>query len=222
MPVRALAPSLGTCLITLCLLLGCGTKPAARFDAVVSVESDPGSPVAGALLSRDGQALGATDANGLKSLELTGAPGERVTLRVACPSGYRSPDQPVTLVLRTLLEGRKPVYRTRCPPLLRSLVVAVRAQNAAHLPVRYLGREIARTDASGACHALLKLAAGESATLTLDTSAPEHARLLPRNPALKLVVPDRDELLVFDQSFTLEPEKARPRARREPTGPTRI
>jgi hypothetical protein len=206
----------------LLLSASCMAKPAALFDLQLRVESDPGRAVAQASLVRDGEVLTQTDARGQATLHLRGSPGEVVALQVTCPSGYRSPDKAVSVVLRPLLEGRMPQYRASCQPLLRHVVVAVRAQNGPDLPLRYLGKEIARTDRTGAGHALLELAPGETATLTLDTSGPAHARLMPQNPELKLTIQERDELVVFDQSFTLAAEKRKHKRARESLGPTRI
>jgi hypothetical protein len=204
------------------LLLGCAVAKAPHFELAVRVESDPGQPLAGATIVRDGRALAQTDARGVAELRLAGAPGEVVSLAVSCPEGHRAPDKPLSIALKPLAEhGRRPEYRAACLPLLRSVVVAVRAQNGPNLPVKYLGKEIARTDAAGACHALLKVPPGETVTLTLDTSAAEHAKLTPRSPELRLTVPERDELIVFDQSFTRELEK-RVRQRKKQVGPTRI
>lgn len=204
------------------LSAGCAPKPPTRFEVIVRVESEPGQGLAGAELSLDGRALATTDAQGSVQLQLSGAAGDVHNVHVACPAGFRAPDRALPVVLRPLLGARKPEYRARCRPLLQSVVIAVRAQPGAHLPLRFLGREIARTDDNGVCHALLKLPAGETATFSLDTSAPEHARLLPKNPELKLSVPERDELVIFDQNFKREPERKRPRPKPEPVGPTRI
>jgi hypothetical protein len=208
---------------TFALITHCTAKQPARFDVVLRVESDPGQALAAAKISRDGVPLSETDAQGTTRLSLTGAAGEVVALSVTCPSGYDSPEKPLLVVLKPIVEqGRVPEYRTVCPPLLRSLVVAVRAQNGPNLPVRYLGKEIARTDAAGTCHALLKVTPGETVTLTLDTSAAEHAKLMPHSPELKLTVPERDEVVVFDQKFTREQEKKPTRRAKKPHGPTRI
>lgn len=209
-------------LCTFVLIWSCKPKQPTRFEVVVKVEGHPGNAMAAAELSLDGRALAKTDTQGSATLRLFGTPGEIQNVRVSCPSGYRSPERPLPIVLRPLLDKRKPEYRARCRPLLQNIVVAVRAQKAGNLPLRYLGREVARTDEAGTCHALLKLPAGETATLTLDTSAPEHARLLPRNPELKITVPERDELVIFDQTFTRDERKARPRPKKEPVGPIRI
>jgi hypothetical protein len=207
----------------LLIAAGCTAVKAPHFELTVRVESDPGQPLAGAAIVRDGRTLAQTDAQGLAQLQLAGAPGERVPLQVSCPHGYRSPDKPLSIALKPLVEhGRRPQYRAVCLPLLRSVVVAVRAQNGPNLPVKYLGKEIARTDPAGACHALLKVAPGETVTLTLDTSSAEHARLMPQSPELRLTVPERDELIVFEQTFKREPEKRAPRKKQERAGPIKI
>jgi hypothetical protein len=100
----------------------------------------------------------------------------------------------------------------------------VRARGGADLPVKHLGREIARTDAEGVAHALLKVAPTEQVTLVLDTSDPAHERLRPKNPEYTLVMRARDEVAVFDQTFTLQPlprAKAKPR-HSIPVGPQKI
>jgi hypothetical protein len=87
------------------------------------------------------------------------------------------------------------------------------------LPVTYRGREIARTDASGAAHVLLKSAPKEPVTLVLDTSG--ETQLRPKNPELNLEMPFEDKLVVFDQSFTrdapLVKRAAKPRGSLGPT-----
>ena len=65
-------------------------------------------------------------------------------------------------MLRRLAEPSKvPAYQATCPPTTRAIVVAVAAENGAGLPVLYLGREVARTDASGAASVLLHAVPGE-------------------------------------------------------------
>jgi hypothetical protein len=45
---------------------------------------------------------------------------------------------------------------------------------------------------------------------------------MPQNPELKVTVPERDEIVVFDQAFTRPPPKRKPHKKREPKGPQRI
>jgi hypothetical protein len=204
-------------------LTACTEQAQPVFSLQVRVESDPGTPLPGAVLSRAGKQVGQSDAQGLIPLHLSGALGESLTLDVSCPSGFRAPGKPLTVSLRSLIDDKhRPEYRVTCAPELRNLVVTVRAPLAVGVPLRYLGKEVARTDQDGTAHALLRLPPGESVDLLLDTSAPEHEGLRPQNPELKLVVPERDDVVLFEQQFRLE-QKAEPKARRaRPKGPTRI
>jgi hypothetical protein len=217
---------LGALAAALPLLCACGTpaeQPA--FELTVRVESDPGTPVPHAVLTHSGHALGKSDAEGLVSFRLTGALGEAASLDVTCPTGFRAPEKPLAVTLRALVDSRrKPEYRVRCAPELRKLVVAVRAPLAVGVPVTYLGRVLARTDQDGAAHAMLELPPGESVDLVLDTSGPEHRALRPQNPELKLVVPERDDVVTFEQQFRIEqkPKATRRVLRPQPAGPIRL
>ena len=202
----------------------CTASASPKYEFLVRVESDKDVPLAGAQLSRHGQALGTSDKKGVIALSIAGLAGETVELETTCPPGHRAPDQPLAVTLRSLAEeGRRPEYRVSCAPLVRSLVVAIRAENGPNLPVKYLGKEIARTDQAGAAHALLRVSPGETVTLTLDTSGEAGARLSPKNPELKLTAQERDDVVLFDQTFTREVE-SKPRARRaaKGTGPIKL
>jgi hypothetical protein len=209
------------------VVLAC-TAASARpsYHIIVRVESDPGVPLSAAGLRADGRPLASSDEHGTITTDLLGQAGDTITLTVACPAGYRTPGEPLMVLLSPDFElARRREFRVRCPPLTRKLVVAVRATNGPNLPVRYLGHEIARTDATGAAHALLSAVPGDALTLTLDTSAPENAQMMPQHPELTVNVPERDELVVFDQSFTRSQAKAKPRQRppsEEPDGRVHI
>jgi hypothetical protein len=210
--------------------LGCGAGSSSgesgpRFQIDVRVESDPGKPLAAVKVLQGETALGSTADNGTVRITLGGHNGDVLTLRVACPADYASPDKPLSVTLRPLVGASVPLYRAQCQPLLRSLVVAVRAKGGAGLPVKHLGREVARTDAEGTAHVLLQVPPAEQITLVLDTSEPSHERLRPQSPEFTLVMPARDEVAVFDQTFSeLAPPrpKARPRGPAQPVGPIKI
>lgn len=188
-------------------------------QVLVRVESEPGQPLAGATLSRGVDVLGKSASSGEIALGLRGDAGEVVELLATCPSGFRTPEKPLAIALRPLAQSaRKPEYKVSCPPLMRSLVIAVRAPNANNVPLRYLGKEIARTDGSGTAHALLNVSPGEMITVTLDTTGEEHAALMPQQPELKLSMPEHDEVALFDQAFTrVESARKKHVARRGPT-----
>jgi len=208
-------------LALLALTWGCTEPPPPSYQAGIRVESDPGQPLSGAHVSISGTPLGSSDERGSLLVSLTGSPGDVVALDVTCPDGHRAPEQPLSVALRQVAQdGRRPEFRVRCQPLTRTLMVAVRAPNTQNMPLRYLGREIARTDATGTAHALLRVAPGETVTVSLDTSS--HEILLPQNPQRTLTMPERDEVVLFDQVFN-KPKKHQRRSKTEvPSGPIRI
>jgi len=103
-------------------------------------------------------------------------------------------------------------------------VVAVRAEGGANVPVLYLGREIARTDGSGAAHVAFRVASTDAVTLTLDTT--EQPKLRPQHPSMSFHGAERDQLTAFAQKFEAEAAKPKPRvaphAAPEPMGPVRL
>ncbi|HEX3772087.1 MAG TPA: hypothetical protein VHV30_14525, partial [Polyangiaceae bacterium] len=151
---------------------------------------------------------GHTDAKGSLALAIRGSEGERVLLAVTCPDGFQSPAQPTEVVLHRLSDpGPKAEYDLQCPPVTRSVVIVVRADNGPRLPVLYLGKEIARTDESGAAHALVTVPASEDVEITLSTSEPASERLRPQNPSMKFTATAGDDIKLFSVKFALEPEK---------------
>lgn len=200
------------------LLLGCAERPTPLFMVGVRVESDPGVGLPGATLGMRGRQLGVTDAEGLTVATLAGVSGETIELNIACPTDYRQPTGALLVRLRpSKTASDRPEYRVACPPVQRKLVLAIKTDGSTDLPVRVLGEQIARTDRNGAAHALLSVAPGDVVVVKLDTSA--QTTLMPSNPELRVVMPERDELVLFQQTFTKpKPKRApRPKAPEEPT-----
>jgi hypothetical protein len=216
---------LGACALAIsCTAAPSDSSAAQKFAFDVAVESDPGKPLKRVQILRGATELGRTADDGTARVTLEGRSGDVIMVQVVCPDGYAARDKSLSVTLRSFVGTSVPQYRAQCEPLLRSLVVAVRAKGGADLPVMYLGREIARTDAEGVAHALLKVAPTEQVTLVLDTSDPAHERLRPKSPEYTLVMRARDEVAVFDQTFTLQPvprAKAKPR-QSVPVGPQKI
>lgn len=166
----------------------------------VRVTSDPGRPVIDAALLFDGKKVAMTGADGVGVIKLVGKDGETFRVSVSCPEGFESPAQPVQVMLKRLTDTTKtPEYAVSCPPKTRSVVVAVRAEGGANLPVMYLGREVARTDGSGSAHVMLKLEPGEQFALTLATGDDKLVR--PQSPVASFAVGNRDDVVLFDQKF---------------------
>jgi hypothetical protein len=114
-----------------------------------------------------------------------------------------SPSKPTSVRLTRFADKSKvPEYTVACPPMLRRVVVAVKAENGPNLPVVYLNKVITRTDVSGAAHFALEVAPNTQFQVTLDTA--ENSRLKPISPSKPFTVPSHDDILVFDQKFDLE------------------
>lgn len=188
--------------------------PPPPLEVVVRINGDPGQPLKGAALLFNGQKVSQSGDDGVARLKLTGKDGESFDVTVTCPEGFQSPAKPIQVVLKRLADDKKPEYDVACPPTSRTVVVAVRAEGGANLPVMYLGREVARTDGAGAAHVLLKLKPDEPFDLVLATQ--ENTSLRPQNPFASFVVKDHDEVFVFDQRFELEKKKVVRGGRRGP------
>jgi hypothetical protein len=177
-------------------------------EIIVHVSGDPGQPLKDAALLFNGQPKATTGADGIGRLKLTGKDGEAFEIGVSCPEGFQSPSKPISVILRRLADPSKiPEYEVTCPPTARTVVVAVRADGGANLPVMYLGREIGRTDSSGSAHILLKFKPDETFDLILGTTEKGNERLRPQNPFASFVVKDRDDVFTFDQKFEQEKKK---------------
>ncbi len=205
------------------LTLGCGLlEPPAppSFEARIRVFSDPNVPLPGARVVYKSSAVGTTDETGTVNFRLTGTEGQVYDLVVRCPEGFTSPSKPVSVALRKLADpAARPEYRVDCPPSTRKVVVAVRADNGKDLPVIYLGRELARTDESGAAHVMLTVPPNQLVQLKLSTEGEGAKDLRPQNPVASFAVKDRDEVLVFEQKFKVERKAVRIYRPRAPTGP---
>jgi hypothetical protein len=193
-------------------MLGCKgmeEKPP-PFEMLVHVESDPGRPLEGASVQVNGKQKGRTAQDGRARLSFVGKEGEAFDLWVRCPNGYMSPTKPITASLRRISDPSKlPQYDALCPPLERTVVVAIRADNGPNLPVMYLDKEIARTDVSGAAHVLLPMKPGDSFQLTLATNEKGNEKLRPQNPSLPFTARSQDDVFLFEQRFTREREPVR-------------
>jgi hypothetical protein len=219
---RTLVLSLATALAG-SLLWGCApAQPVSSYRIAFRVQSDPGRPLAKARISFEGRVAAVSDERGLARLSVSGSEGGNVNLTVECPDGYRSPSAAISAVLRRANESdRDAEYAVSCPPVFRTVVIAVRADRGVNLPILQLGREIGRTDGSGAAHVVLKSPPEESLELTLDTSA--NPALRPHNPTTRFRVGQSDDILVFNQVFSLDTARKRTGgAARAPRGPIRI
>jgi hypothetical protein len=191
-------------------LTGCWNANAARavrLDIVVT--DDQGVPLPDAPIEIEGVVSARSGHQGHVSVTLE-ANAPRARFSAVCPQGYRAPE-PRSVPLSP--RGRQPLLELRfvCRPQLRSLLVVVRAPQAAGMVVRADGESIGSVGAEGTLHAVLEREPGSDVRLMLDTSA--APRLLPQNPIREIKVADSDELVVFDQALSEAPvpRKTKPR-----------
>lgn len=208
--------------VLLAVLGGCDKlreKPPEPYQIVVKIESDPGQAVEGADIMLGANKVAATGPEGRAELKLHGEEGEGLTFTFRCPDGHQTP-KPLNVTLRRIADPKKrPEYNVACPPTTRTVVVAVRAEEGPNLPVMFLGREVARTDASGAAHVVLKMRPDEAFQLMLKTSGTEDGeRLRPQDPVATFRVKNHDDMVTFDQEFKVERKVRYWRPR--PKGPT--
>ena len=213
MRIRRITARIGLlCALPLAAAGGCSPPKRQVLQVVVRAESDPGAALPQVAFVYAGSEVGRSDAAGMVRLSLSGPIGQEVALQTRCPEGFRAPESSLRVALRSSEPAaRLPEYRVRCRPQRRSLVVSLRAPNGGGLAVRYLGKQIARTDAQGIAHTLLRLPPGERVKLWLDTSAPAHRGLRPQNPVLQFSVPDHDQVVSLQQTFAV-PARPKPPA----------
>ena len=187
---------------------------------LVRVSAGAGEPLAGVAVKPSSGKPAVTDAKGFARLEILGDEGAKVDLAVACPEGYAAPANVTRVTVRRA--SRTPELEIPCKGYEHAVLVAFKTTGATGIPILYLGREIARTDASG--HALVELEpkVGETLEFTLDTSDPKLKFLRPQNPERSVRVPDGDEAFTVEQKFVEEKPKAVRAAVKKPQVPTDI
>lgn len=190
---------------------GCGAfeppPPPAPYKALVTVTGDPGQPLFGVPVTTGKAQPVLTGVDGKAQLVLRGADGDVHQVNVTCPQGHQQTTGSISIRLTRLAGDAVPTYAVSCPPLRRRVVVAVRAENGPHLPVKYLNQVVATTDAGGAAHFALDIEPGSFA-VQIDTSSRND--LLPPNPGRILSVGQRDDILVLDQKFDVKPKYVPP------------
>ncbi len=216
--------SLGLVLVGLLVgSAGCEEEPAPppRHPFTFTVNAD-GEPLEGVQITVNDGPVGVTDAEGVLRVDLTGPSGATVRVAATCPEGHRQPDAQTYSLRR--VQSLDPATAARgievsftCPPERRNAVVVVRTHEQGGVPVMLDGREVARTDPSGAAHLHVAMPPGTTFLVQLDTR--HNDRLRPNSPSQSFTVPDRDEVFVLDQRFAEEqppPVRRRPVRRREP------
>jgi len=192
-----------------------GDPPTSTYSFAIRVASDDGTPIAGAEIGTTSSQAATTDSVGHAHLEVSGREGDRRPFVVRCPSEFQSPVEPLMISLHRNAEGAtNPVYSATCVPFKRSVVVAVRLDGGAGLPIYYLDAEVARTDESGAAHFIVEAAPGEPFRISVHTRESD-LDLRPVDPTAELSVGAADDIVLFEQAFSRvvrsAPRSVRPR-----------
>jgi len=197
-------------LLVAVLAAGCFGREETAVRLLVRVSDDQGAAQASVPVELDGVQTATTDKEGRATVTFV-ARANRVQLAVHCPSGFQSPEPRSVPLPR---QGRQPPLELTfaCRPLRRTLLLVVRAPEAAGMPVLADGESLGNVTAEGTFHAVLQRPPEAVLRLTLDTSS--APRFVPQNPVREVRVADRDEIVVFDQALALLPPARRPSAPR--------
>jgi hypothetical protein len=205
------------------LALACsnaGASTPLEVQVSVHAQSTDGTSLAGVRLeASERRAVSGPD--GAVGLTLSGSEGERREIGVTCPEDYEAASSSLVISIRRSADSTKPYhYDVTCTPLRHSVVVVARAVNGPNLPLLHLGAEIARTNEQGVAHAIIRVPAGESLRLTLDT---ENRGLLPEDPTFDFPAIDRDDIVTVNQIFDVpRTVKIRRPASKPKARPTRL
>lgn len=202
----------------LALMAGCKKFEPLRPSVAVTLEvsGDEGAVLEGVPIQIDGRELGATDADGLFQVVLTGDEGSSKEIVYTCPEGMVGAEEPLRVRMLSL-EGddgvRVLTRRLECHAELYRVAFVVTANGEAELPVQIGRQEVARTNENGYAHIVLRARPGREFRLSLETTA--RAELQPQDPSRAFEAPSRSAVLVYDQEFeTYRRESRRPRRRR--------
>jgi len=189
----------------------CGAQVGSRpqtdtFKVELRALNDDGAPLAGAIWTTNGSALGETGIDGVLRLNLRGREGQSMRTALSCPEGYVAPDAVPEIRLaharRISDKGAQPVMiEVVCSRTARDIVLVMHAEHAPFLPLLVDGKLAGSTDADGNAHVLLRVDRSvHKVDVAIDTSA--RPDLTPKSPARSFELDGRDGVLVFAESFT--------------------
>jgi hypothetical protein len=202
-------------------LLACTEAPQPELARPIELRAmtPAGEAVPGVRAWLGGTLLGETSSDGLLSAMLRGRPHQRVTLSWACPAAHEplAAERELAVDPGAASAPQAPLkLEARCTPLDIEAALVVRASGApaSGLPVVVRDEVVARTDAEGFAHVLLRARRGSALTVGLDTN--EHPALVPASPLETFQLGDADTILLFDRELAVPAPKIKS-ARRDKT-----
>lgn len=202
-------------------LVACGKEEPFRPSVAVTLEvsGDEGSVLEGIPIQIDGRELGRTDVDGLFQVVLRGIEGTTKEIVYTCPEGTVGDEEPLRVRMMSL-EGddgvRVLTRRLACHRVEHRVAFVVKADAQADLPVLIGRTVVARTNANGYAHIVVRTRPRREFRLSFDTEAREE--LQPQNPSRAFEAPARNAVLVYDQEFETYRRQTRRRRRRRPGG----
>lgn len=189
--------------------VACATKklPPEPYRVELRASTSDGAPLPGVEISINGKGAGTTGADGRLLRDVTGAEGTLLRVAAKCPPDSEPQSElPALRLARTKSLGASKsqplTAEVRCSPTHRDVVVVVKADRGARLPVLIDGKPVATTDDDGVAHVMLRRAAGEQKVeVSLNTAS--QAGLKPVSPSRTYDLAGRDAVVVlFEQSFS--------------------
>jgi hypothetical protein len=96
-------------------------------------------------------------------------------------------------------------FEAICTRNVRDIVVVVRAEGGAGLPLQIDGKPAGTTSADGIAHVLVRAERNvKTLNVNLDTTTQQNLR--PKNPGRTYELSGNDTILVFDQTFVAAPK----------------
>jgi hypothetical protein len=193
-------------LIAVAALSAC-SEEAGKFPVVITVVTDDGKPMPDLPVTIGRSPAGRTDAEGKLKVRVVGKEGQKLTVGVTVPKGFRAATPDSTLVLRRLAgvdesNGRPlPIeHVVKLSPLEREYAVLVRV-GVAGLPILTFGTQQAVTNDKGVAMFLYRGAPGDELQVKIDTSAKPELR--PQNPQSNFLLVAKPEAYVVKEKFTV-------------------
>ena len=215
--------------IALLLTTACGeTASPMHVQLNVKIRDDNSEPVPGVKVLVNNKSIGQSDAKGQVSTALQGKEGRSVSIEIKCPPGFKALlDSKQTIAIRYLRSLREPDQIAPmdkdfiCAHTIHEHVLIVRTDNRKDIPIKLMGKAVAKTNDNGVAIWRIEGAPGEEILVTLDTS--QQPQLRPASPYRRMLLPSKSRFMVFDQKFE-EKKKHRHRSgrRKKTRGPRRL
>jgi len=219
LPLKRALPAVAVVALT---LFGCSAAPRPTFAVHFHVSSDNGDAVVGAKISVRRVVIGSTDGNGVLEAAVDGTEGDAASVDLHCGEAFLEDHEREPIKLTTARRISKAaqeglVYEAICTRKQRDVVIVAHAEPGIGLLMD--GRQVAATNSLGTAQVLVPV---ESTNARVQVGFDTAARpdLQPRNPGRAYDLDPGDNVLVFEQKFTVATPTPAPH--RVPRAPRRI